>query len=300
MGLAEERPDAAGGFAFAICKDHKGIGKLPLPIFLLTIIDPGEKGPCHGCDIPLRRSDQAVNRQKGLLPLRIFHPDIRMGIVEERPQDKHPVVPGDLLRLVPDIRPDGHILVLGAVKGPDLPSVQSIPVAGVVEGVEIVVRHDILLAGLNVERKHHEGDLIPHQPVLEMPVEGQDRRVVFVGVGGPLLKIEGEDREPIPVRLRLAGPSREAEQLEELPPVLPAVAIVGEERVGKILFQGFQLRISHAGEQGRQSPSLLAAFLFVIIKRPCSFRAGSLRQGQAEAVPAKAERLPVFCAGMEQ
>ena len=93
------------------------------------------------------------------------------------------------------VRGGCHILVLMPDNRPDLPAGESVTVANVKEGKQIIVRHHIRFAGLAVDREHDKEDFISGQPVLEVSIERNKCGVVFRWIIRALLEIDWKQRE---------------------------------------------------------------------------------------------------------
>src|SRR2546421_3369667 len=71
---------------------------------------------------------------------------------------------------------------------PKLPALQSVAMAQMEKGIQVIVRHHVLLAGLAVQRKQNKTNLVPKKPVLHTPEKWDQRRIVQVRVRGALLE----------------------------------------------------------------------------------------------------------------
>src|SRR5262245_28151268 len=103
----------------------------------------------------------------------------------------------DDLWFVKHVGGDGDDLVLATVKRPELPTFKPIPVTNMIKWIDVILRHDVLLSGPAVERKHHEENIVPEKMVLHVPIKRDDGSVVLGRVGRALLEIDWEEREPI-------------------------------------------------------------------------------------------------------
>ena len=137
-----------------------------------------------------------------------------------------------------------HVFMFPAKQRPELPTLQPVAMAQMEEGIDVVVSYDILFPGLDVERQHDEENFIAEKAVFQMTIEGDQRRVVFLGNGRALLEIKREDSKAISGRLLLRRPSANAQKLKKLPAVLSAVPVVGDHRINKIEFDGFRSRVA--------------------------------------------------------
>src|SRR5690242_10039020 len=79
---------------------------------------------------------------------------------------------------------------------PEVPPIQTIAVFRLNQRIKVIICHDVPLTGLTVQRKHDEKDLITKQPGFDMAVKWKDRRVVQIGILGPLLEIDRKQRKP--------------------------------------------------------------------------------------------------------
>ena len=123
------------------------------------------------------------------------------------------------------------------------------------KGIEIIIRHQIAFAGLDVGGKHDETDLIPKEPVLEASIKGQHRRVIQVRVGRPLLEVEREHRELSgrgTVRIQAAGG---VEQFKQLPAALLAVVNARKQRIKNVVLTMFHPRSDKMGIKRWNGPN---------------------------------------------
>src|SRR5437870_10894046 len=111
---------------------------------------------------------------------------------------------------------------------PKLPATQRVSLTKVEERVNVIVSYDISFPRLAVDRKHDEKNLVAKKTILDMAIERNDRSIILVRIRRALLHIKRQDIKTIPRALSLSGPASEVEQLEQLPPILFAVPIVGE------------------------------------------------------------------------
>src|ERR1035437_1157146 len=142
---------------------------------------------------------------------------------------------GDDADIAKTIGAGGHVLVFATDDRPDLPAAQSVAMADVNKRVEIIFGDDITFARLAVNGKHDEKHFVAEQPVFEMSVNREIRRVVQIRVRGSLLKIEGENGKTLFAVNFLFLPAGKTQELEKLPALFLAVTDVREQRIKKIL-----------------------------------------------------------------
>ena len=104
---------------------------------------------------------------------------------------------GDGLDLIETICFCGDLFVLLSDQGPKLPALQSIAMAQMEEGENIVIGHYILFTGLSKNRKQDKKYFIPKEAILQMAIDRKKRGIVLIRVRGALLEIQGEQSEPI-------------------------------------------------------------------------------------------------------
>src|SRR5688572_574349 len=124
--------------------------------------------------------------------------------------------------------------MFSAVYRPQLPAVQTVSVADVEKGINVIVRDDVALARLRVNGERDELDLVLEQTLLQGAVKRNERGVIQIRVCGTLLKIKREQRETPGGGFRLIMPPRETQQLEKMPAIFFSEAIVREQRIKKI------------------------------------------------------------------
>src|SRR6266850_4179272 len=117
-----------------------------------------------------------------------------------------------------------------------------------------------------------------------MAVERSDGGIVLAWIGGALLKVNGEDVEPVPLVFLLARPPEEVDELEELQAVLFAIPIIANDRVKKIELLIVGYCVPSMREQRRHSPGLQGVALFGIEKRADGLSAMAGGKGQVKVI----------------
>ena len=112
-----------------------------------------------------------------------------------RPKGEKIVMAADDFRFVKTVGARGHVLVFVPGQRPELPAMQSLAVTKMEKRIEIIIRHHIMFAGLAVNRKHHEKNVVVKQPIFEMAVKWNKRGVIFTRVRRTLLEINREKCE---------------------------------------------------------------------------------------------------------
>src|SRR5215472_15188028 len=83
-----------------------------------------------------------------------------MVVIINGPKREPVIITRNGLRITKGIGPRGQVLVLLAVKRPELPPGKPRPVTQMEEWIYIVIRDHVPLPRGNVERPHHEKDLV--------------------------------------------------------------------------------------------------------------------------------------------
>src|SRR4051812_39647283 len=117
---------------------------------------------------------------------------------------------------------------------PELPSLQSIPVAQMKKRIDVVVCDHIALPGLNIDRHQNETDLVAKKPILEMAIDRKQSRVVQLRNGRSLLKINGKQSKPVHVRFALGFPARKVKYLENVESIFRSEPVKSKDRVDDV------------------------------------------------------------------
>src|ERR1035437_509352 len=142
---------------------------------------------------------------------------------------------GDDADIAKTVGAGGHVLVFATGNRPDLPAAQSVAMADVAKRIEISFGDDIAFARFAVNRKHHKKHFVAEQPVFEMSVNREIRRVVQLRVRGSLLEVEGKKSKTLFAVNLLFLPAGKTQELHNLPALFLAVSDMGEQRIKKIL-----------------------------------------------------------------
>src|SRR6516162_5438954 len=131
----------------------------------------------------------------------------------------------------------GHVLVFVAHQRPNLPAAQAVAVVHIENRIHRVIRNHVPLAGLAVNGKHHDKNLVPEQPAFDGPVERKKSRIIIVRIRRTLLEINWKQRDPT-VLLKIARTftSGKTEELYQLPSVLGSITPVRYYRIKKVVF----------------------------------------------------------------
>ena len=153
---AENREHARGGLAFAARENHERPRHLPFAVFFLAVVHPGEERPDDGRGIELRRARVGVKRDAGAEFFRVVRADAVVLLEMQRPEIKRALVAANGFDVAKAVRVERDDFMLGAGQRPDVPAVHSVAVADIAKRIKIIVRDDILLPRLAVNREHHK------------------------------------------------------------------------------------------------------------------------------------------------
>ena len=178
---------------------------------------------------------------------------------------------------------------------PDFPAVHAIAVADGTEGIKVIIRDDILLPRLAVNRKHHDENLVARQAVFNRAVKREDSGVVQIRISRRVLR--KINREKCAARFRgvvcflSAG---KADELKKLPaPFLPVLHSC-QQRIQKIVVGVFDGRIANARKKRWKGPGVFILGLLRIIKRSGSFGAITRFQREIETIKNKSKTVPAI------
>src|ERR1041385_5890046 len=129
----------------------------------------------------------------------------------QRPKHEKLVVPANGLRITETVSHGGDFLVLVADDRPELPTAQTVPVAKVKDGIQVIVRNDVFFAALAINRKHDKKDFIPEQPVFELAVKRHQRRVIILRFRTTLLEVQRKNGEVLVLVFQLLWPAGKAQ-----------------------------------------------------------------------------------------
>ena len=110
----------------------------------------------------------------------IFSADIQSLVEENRPEREKLIETAEGLHFALAVGARRHIFMFVSRQRPKLPALQSVAMAQMEKGIQVIVRHHVLLSGLAVQRKQNKTNLVPKKPVLHTPEKRDQRRVVQV------------------------------------------------------------------------------------------------------------------------
>src|SRR5439155_25947928 len=145
-------------------------------------------------------------------------------------------MPGTGVGLAPDIRTRGDYFVFVTGERPDLPAFQPIAAPRMDERIYVIVRDHVSFPALDVNGQHDKIDLVAEEPVLQMTIKRNHRRVILLRNGRALLEIKRKQSEPADVGFRLSAAAGKAQELENVESILRAEPVISDHRVGKIKF----------------------------------------------------------------
>ena len=145
----------------------------------------------------------------------IFSADIQSLVEENRPEREKLIETAEGLHFALAVGARRHIFMFVSRQRPKLPALQSVAMAQMEKGIQVIVRHHVLLAGLAVQRKQNKTNLVPKKPVLHTPEKWHQRRIVQVRVRGALLEVKRKQCEPLLDVFLLVLTPRKAEHLKD-------------------------------------------------------------------------------------
>src|SRR5688572_9237746 len=102
-------------------------------------------------------------------------------------------MPGNGNTVAPGVRHNRRYLVFVSGHRPNLPTLETVPTAQMKHGEGVVIRDDIPLFRLHVERQEDVENLVTKKPIPHASIEWQHRSVIVRWDHGALLKIKREE-----------------------------------------------------------------------------------------------------------
>src|SRR5439155_5827503 len=168
LRLPEQWPETVCGFSFTARENDERPRSADFPILFFPIHCDGEsEGPRGGRRMTLRRALVAVDREQCLMPIGTFRSQPKGLVEKDRPEQRKPVMPSYRFHFVCAVGSRSHVLVFVCGQRPDLPPAQRGSMAEVKEWIKVIVRHDISLPRLAIQRKQDKPNFIAEKPVFQ-------------------------------------------------------------------------------------------------------------------------------------